>query len=574
MNKQQDLKETLDGLSKVWKVCDSHVPFYSGGHVEVVLAPSVTSASSDVDANTPTNFDVLACMFEDNIKLMNWTTGRHEITLLPEGEDNDAHEKVSTFCMHPSGMELVLANPAGLLRHYSCRQAKVADAVTNEQVKETTSRTNASEIKPSKTKWEFVRAIKAHTMPVLTMSYDPTGTLVATGSADRLVKVWDVARGHCTHVFRGHTDVIHLVQFHVPASFYQPMHNDRGMHNMSSLGSNLKLYTSSHDHTVKMFDLNDSQCIATHKQHMSVPTAVATASASGDEYLLASVGRDKVINFYNTRTHSHLHTTACMDELETCFFMNTEHTENILGKNTFDSNTNMYSHVFVAAGARGVLRIYSVTYSYSASKRENAGAFTCALLVMMPVSGSEVSARTCIPRIGLSTVPARADDEQEVQAISKLLYMPHCSHTHVVAVTADQSFSCYELCSSPQQSKQDHMQNVESASKSKKRRAETAAATQQTEMVLRRQLVGTHDDILDLCCLPILENHRQDNGTFSVQKHYQLAIASNSPYIRLTDMLPSKDIIDDRNSTRRSNRSVMLYGHTDVVLALDGSPDG
>jgi U3 small nucleolar RNA-associated protein 13 len=301
MSKQQDLKEASDGLSKVWKVQDSHEPFYSGGHCEVVLAPSSSNSSS-----THTDHDLLACMYEDNIKLMNWATGQHELTLLPEGaadEDTDNAEKVSTFCMHPSGQELVLATPQGLLRHFSCRvkesvtdaekreaQALVAAAPTGASVNSSSSSNNSKA--PA---WEFVRAIKAHTMPVLTMAYDSTGTLVATGSADRSVKVWDVSRGYCTHSFKGHTDVVQLVQFHIPASFYIGGGSGGGG---GGGGGNLQLYSTSHDYTLKIYDLNDSTCVSTFKEHLSVATALATASASGDEYLLASVGRDKVRSIY------------------------------------------------------------------------------------------------------------------------------------------------------------------------------------------------------------------------------------------------------------------------------------
>ena len=41
------------------------------------------------------------------------------------------------------------------------------------------------------------------------------GTLVVTGSSDRSVKVWDIARGYCTHSFKDHTGIyIYIFTYH------------------------------------------------------------------------------------------------------------------------------------------------------------------------------------------------------------------------------------------------------------------------------------------------------------------------------------------------------------------------
>ena len=46
------------------------------------------------------------------------------------------------------------------------------------------------------------------------MASDTTSTLVATGSADSTVRVWDIDGGYCTHNFRGHGGVITALKFH------------------------------------------------------------------------------------------------------------------------------------------------------------------------------------------------------------------------------------------------------------------------------------------------------------------------------------------------------------------------
>jgi U3 small nucleolar RNA-associated protein 13 len=111
------------------------------------------------------------------------------------GKDDGGGEVVTSFCLHPNGTEVVVATQNFLLRHW--RLAAAASA--------TTAAAGGN---------ECLRAIRGHTMPVQCMVYDPTGTLVATGSADRTVRVWDIERGYCTHHFRDHTDVVRSLVFH------------------------------------------------------------------------------------------------------------------------------------------------------------------------------------------------------------------------------------------------------------------------------------------------------------------------------------------------------------------------
>jgi len=43
------------------------------------------------------------------------------------------------------------------------------------------------------------------------MTFDSTSTLLATGSADATVKVWDVVREYCTNNLRQHRGVVRLL---------------------------------------------------------------------------------------------------------------------------------------------------------------------------------------------------------------------------------------------------------------------------------------------------------------------------------------------------------------------------
>ena len=47
-----------------------------------------------------------------------------------------------------------------------------------------------------------------HITPVMSMEFDPTSTLLATGGSDRLIKLWDSVQQYCTHNLSGHTGVV------------------------------------------------------------------------------------------------------------------------------------------------------------------------------------------------------------------------------------------------------------------------------------------------------------------------------------------------------------------------------
>ena len=49
-----------------------------------------------------------------------------------------------------------------------------------------------------------LRSFRGHKAPVADMAVDASGGLLATASADRSVRVWDVDGGFCTHSFTGH----------------------------------------------------------------------------------------------------------------------------------------------------------------------------------------------------------------------------------------------------------------------------------------------------------------------------------------------------------------------------------
>lgn len=131
---------------------------------------------------------------------------------------------------------------------------------------------------------------KAHDAPVYVCRSDPTSTYLASGSADGVVKVWDIIGGYTTHVFRGHGGVVSALVFNYPR-------DDAVLVNR---GRKMQLITASVDTRVRIFDLTATTSRQAGGQkpeavlegHVSVPRGL---DVSRDGRWLISGGRDSVV---------------------------------------------------------------------------------------------------------------------------------------------------------------------------------------------------------------------------------------------------------------------------------------
>ena len=126
---------------------------------------------------------------------------------------------------------------------------------------------------------------RAHEAPVAVMKADPTSSLLATGSADGVVKVWDVAGAYCTHVFRGHGGVVSALAWHVAGSGRK---------------RTILLITGCIDGKVRVWDLQGGEAasrpVAVISAHASVVRAVGVAP---DGATLVSGGRDQTLGIWS-----------------------------------------------------------------------------------------------------------------------------------------------------------------------------------------------------------------------------------------------------------------------------------
>eukprot|EP00850_Spirogloea_muscicola_P018245 SM000165S02206 [mRNA] locus=s165:102031:106956:- [translate_table: standard] len=124
---------------------------------------------------------------------------------------------------------------------------------------------------------------QAHDAPVAAMAVDASGGLLATGAGGRGgVRVWDTARGFCTHAFAGHASVVSALLFHPDPH-------------------RLLLLSGGEDGAVRVWDLVGRACSAVLEKHFSAVTGLAF---DGPGRTLLSAARDKVVNVWSARDWS------------------------------------------------------------------------------------------------------------------------------------------------------------------------------------------------------------------------------------------------------------------------------
>lgn len=264
-------------LKSNFEVCSKIDAFYTGGKVQF---------SSDEDH--------LLCTCNDKIQVIHVKTGKTVQTLQEEGD------VVSCFAISPDDQFCVTASKSLLLRQW--------DWMTGQQIKT----------------WKAV-----HRAPIVSMTFDSTSTLLATGSSDSTVKVWDIIKQYYTHNFRGSSGVVSLVCFHP---------------NVKAL----QLYSASDDCKIRVWDLKRSRCVAVLESHFSVVTSLAF-SQSGE--LMISSSRDNVLNMWDLSNKKVVKTIPAFEGIESLI---------MLPRGTdCPGCEDKDKEYFVSAGSKGQLRVWS-----------------------------------------------------------------------------------------------------------------------------------------------------------------------------------------------------------------------
>ncbi|KAI9499124.1 WD40-repeat-containing domain protein [Zychaea mexicana] len=125
---------------------------------------------------------------------------------------------------------------------------------------------------------ELLGTCKGHKRGVWSVQFSPVDQVIATSSGDKTVKLWNVRNFTCIKTFEGHTNSVLRVDF---------------------LTAGMQLVSSGSDGLLKVWTIKTNECETTMDNHTEKVWALAVRK---DQRYIASAGADSVVNFWEDVT--------------------------------------------------------------------------------------------------------------------------------------------------------------------------------------------------------------------------------------------------------------------------------
>lgn len=178
----------------------------------------------------------------------------------------------------------------------------------------------------------YLQTFKGHQKPVLSVVFSPNNQLLASGSSDDTIKVWDITSGACLQTLEGHKNSINSVIFCPNGhrlisgssdSTIKVWDIDSGVclrtledHELSVNSvvfspDGQQLASGSEDCTVRVWDIGSGTCLRTFQGH-NLPINSVAFSPDGQQ--LASGSDDRTVKVWDLKSDDHLQTQEGHDD--------------------------------------------------------------------------------------------------------------------------------------------------------------------------------------------------------------------------------------------------------------------
>ncbi|KAM0308571.1 hypothetical protein ACHAO8_009891 [Botrytis cinerea] len=283
---------------------------------------------------------ILATTLGEDALLTDLNTGRELARIEGDGE------VISTLSLTPSASHLIICSRSLSMRIYSLRPSITSDLSLN---------------------YELLRTLKPHSTPVVVLAVDQTSTLLATGAADGVVKVWDIAGGYVTHTFRGPNVLVSALHFfelvasgrdeELGISARNRKNGSRKSQadddsNENEAARGFRLASGSQDGKVRIWDLYKRNCASVLDSHVS---DVRALDYSPEENALLTGSRDKTIMWWDAKTWKIRKVIPVLEEVETAGFIEA-------GKFAY------------TGGSNGTIRVWQTENGREVTKPQKSGA--------------------------------------------------------------------------------------------------------------------------------------------------------------------------------------------------------
>ncbi|KAG9244073.1 small nucleolar ribonucleoprotein-like protein complex subunit [Calycina marina] len=303
-------------------------PYQTTFEPELTIQPIFTGGSVALDRNG----NILATTLGEDALLIDLKSGTQLAKI--EGDGGI----ISSLTLTPSASRLIVCSRSLSMRIYALRSSPDSSFSI---------------------KFELLRTLKPHTTPVGVLAVDHTSTLVATGAADGVVKVWDIAGGYVTHTFRGPNVVISALHFFESVANQEEVEigilahhrkrdrqKDDTEENANHGTPGYRLASGSQDGKVRIWDLFKRNCVSVLDSHVS---DVRALDYSPEENSLLTASRDKTIMWWDANTWKVKKVVPVLEEVEAAGFVES-------GKYSFTGGINGNIRIWQSNNGREVTK--------------------------------------------------------------------------------------------------------------------------------------------------------------------------------------------------------------------------